>query len=241
MKSNIKDVKKYIDSIPNQIKFAASNALNKTTDTALQSVQDELSSHFDITTSWYKVGNKFGARAKKSTKNNLVSILGISRGGSTNSFNGNISLLGGKEHWIYDHEGGGIRSPLNSSDILIPTKKLLGRIGSIKGRAGRTKLNKFMDKSKNTIFERNIGGNRYLLSRSKRLISGSSYGTTPTGRVSKKKIKVQSRSTVLLFLIKKKVRIKDDFDFFSPIVEVFNRDLQKNFDIAFNEALRTMK
>ena len=77
MKSNIRQVQKYIDSIPRQIKYASSNALNKTTDTALQAVENELAQSFKVSSSWYKVGNKFGARAKKSTKDILVSTMGI--------------------------------------------------------------------------------------------------------------------------------------------------------------------
>lgn len=240
MKSNIRQVQKYIDSIPRQIKYASSNALNKTTDTALQAVENELAQSFKVSSSWYKVGNKFGARAKKSTKDNLVSIMGISRGGSVSSFNSNISTLGGsKEHWIYDHEGGATREGQNGGDILVPTNVLLGIVGSTKGRAGRKKVNSLLGK-KNTVFEKEIKGRKYLLARSNKKVSGSKFAKTASGKTSKKRTKVQARAQVL-FLITKKVKIKDSFDFFTPIINVFNRDLQSNFDKAFAEAIRTMK
>lgn len=239
IKSNIKEINNFINKIPSQLKYSSSVALNKTTDTALLAVQDELKASFDITTTWYRVGNKFGGRAKKSTKENLVSIMAITRGGSVNAFTGNVSALGGMEHWIQDHEGGDVRKPINSDYIYIPTKALKEAVGTTKGRQGRARIKKFFGKS--TTFVREIRGNKYLMARGNKKVDGKTYGTTRTGRKSKRLKKVYQRNVIPIFLMKPSVKIKDDFDFFTPIQSAFNRDFQKNFDNAFENAIRTMK
>ena len=239
LKHNVPTVIKFIESSARQISFASSNALNKTADIGMKAVENQLASNFDITSSWYKIGNTFGPRTKKSTKENLEVIIGIARGGNTKAFDSNIGAFGDKEHWIYDHEGGDIRTPETANDILIPTKQLLSRIGSAKGKTGRAKVNALMG-AKNTRFERMIRGDKYIFARSNKKIDGKRSLTTPTGKVSKRKAKVFARPT-MLFLVKNKVKIKDKFDFYEPIMKAFDSDFQKEFSKAFKEALRTMK
>lgn len=239
--SNDKVIINFYQSIGKQLLYAGGLALNDTSIMATKNVQKELQAEFDITTSWAKAGNKYGARKSKpeKTKTNVSQYVGILKGGSANTLR-TVNEVSGKDHWIYDHETGAIRRAKDGGDILIPTKALLQKVKTTKGRVGRKRVSKLLDKNKNHIFQTKINGNDYIMGRPEKKVPGKRFGFTPTGRRSKRKLKVYQRP-IPLFLIKKQVKEKKTFHFVSNVMGTFNDNFKTNFSKRFREAVRTMR
>lgn len=221
MESNIKDVEKDILNISKQIDYAASLALNNTSEKAMRESVKHNKDAFDNN---YKSWNKVGVAIKKksATKENLEVQIYI------------------PHTWLVDHEKGNIRSGMQ----LIPTKEFRNMYPGIKSnKAIKEKAKQLLsNKKKYRIFDTRINGNRYVM-------QAGILGDLKTGRnkyykrkvAGARKKKVQNRSAVPLFLVKQSVKEKSILEFESTIRKTFEKDFNKNFIKAFRYAIKTAK
>ena len=222
--SNISNLIKEISEFDKkQIPFATSLALNNTADIAMQAIKHKIDRDFNVTAAWNKVGGKYGVKKQRASKNKMYVDIFIPE----------INT------WIEDHERGDVRSRTQ----LIPTKQFKKLYPKLKtNRSVKNKANALLsNKSKNRIFEANIGGNKYLMQRLKGKQNGvRRLRSEKTGRLLKAK-KALRRDVVPLFLIKSAVKEKSILGFHSTITKVFEKNIDKEFYAALEFAVRTAR
>ena len=232
--SNITEfIKGLNDFEKKQLPYASSVALNNAAEIAMKNVSKSIDKNFDITSSWNKVGGKFGVKKNRASKKNLEVEIFIPKSNT----------------WITDHEDGEERTtqliPTNAFKKLFPTLKTNR---SIKRKA-KTLLS---NKSKNRIFEaplttgfgnkRQEGskhGTRAIFQRVKGKTDGSRrLRSKKSGRLLKAK-KVFNRDAIPLFIIKDLVKENPILGFEKTIKNTFDKDFNNEFSKAFNYAMST--
>jgi len=206
-----------------QLPFATSLALNNTAEIAMKAMKHKIDKDFNVTASWNRVGGKYGIKKQRATKNKLYVDIYIPN----------------KNSWIEDHEDGDERTGLQ----LIPTKAFKKLYPKLKtNRSIKKKATTLLaDKSKNRIFEANIGGDKYLMQRLKGKQDGvRRLRSAKSGRLLKAK-KVLRRDVVPLFLIKNAVKEKAVLGFNSTITKVFEKNIAKEFYKALEYAVWTAR
>jgi len=227
IKTNIKEVAKGLsDFEKKQIPYATSVALNNTAEISMKIMKSKIDKEFNITSSWNKVGGKYGIKKKRATKNNLEVEIYIPN----------------ENKWIDDHEKGDTRNSVQ----LIPTKgfkKLYGRLRtnrSIKKKATTLLSNK----SKYRIFEAPLKtgyGTMAIFQRLKGKVQGKRrLRSTKTGRLLKAK-KVLRQDVVPLFIIKESVKEKAILHFHETVLDSVKNNINKEFDKAIGYAIKTSK
>jgi len=222
VESNIDNIIKEMSALDsNQIPFATSLALNNTADIALKAMKNKIDKDFNITSSWNKIGGKYGVKKIRSTKTRQYVDILI------------------PNTWMQEHEGGDIRSGLQ----LIPTKEFKRLYPNLKtNRSIKKKASTLLsNKSKNRIFDADINGDKYIMQRLKGKADGRRrLKSKKTGRLLKPK-KVLRRDAVPLFLVKSVVKEKKRLGFEKTIESVFSKNIDKEFYIALEYAIRTAK
>jgi hypothetical protein len=220
--SNIEQmIKKLSDIEKKQIPYATSVALNNTAEIAMKAMKHKIDKDFDITASWNKVGGKYGIKKKRATKKNLQVEIFIPNANT----------------WIEDHQEGDTRY-----NQLVPTKVFKKLYPNLKtNRAIKKKAQSLLgDASKNRIFEAKIDGDKYIMQREKGKIQGKRRLRGKSGRLLKPK-KVFNRSVYPLFLVADQAKQTKKLEFYSTIIDGFEKNFNKEFDKAFEYAIRTAK
>ncbi|MGB3751932.1 MAG: hypothetical protein WA945_10220 [Arcobacteraceae bacterium] len=220
--SNIEAIAKGLNDFEKkQLPFMISKAMNDTSKIASTYMKEKIDKDFGITSSWNKVGGKFGVKTKRSTKKNLVVEIYIP---TTNT-------------WIQDHEDGDDRTkqliPTNYFKMMFPN---LRTNRSIKKKAATL----LSDKSKNRLFEAPILKNNNTMAIFQR-VKGKVPGkrrlrSTKSGRLLKAK-KVLKREAVPLFIIKARVKENPILEFETTILKQFQMNFDKQFSKAYHYAM----
>ena len=222
--SNIQEIINGLgDFEKNQLPFATSLALNNTANIAMQVMKHKIDEDFNVTASWNKVGGKYGVKKVRATKQRLYVDIYMP---DTNT-------------WMEDHETGDERAGLQ----LIPTRVFKSLYSRLKtNRSIKKKASTLLaDKSKNRIFEANIGSHKYLMQRAKGKQDGvRRLRSARTGRLLKAK-KVLRRDAVPLFLIKNVVKEKATLEFSKTIKNRFEENISEEFRKAMDYAVWTAR
>lgn len=243
IESNIKEIVGGLNDLDKkQIPYSIQVALNNTAELAMKSTKEQIDNSFNISSSWNKVGGKFGIKKKSATKNNLEVEIFIP---NTNK-------------WITDHESGEMRDGLQ----LIPTKAFYQLFPTLrkKSRKIKEKAKQLLsNKSKYRIFDAPIKtgygeikkegsthGTMAIFQRVKGKSTNSRQKAFRTknkkGQVIKSKAgKILLREAIPLFIIKNSVKQKPILKFMDNIKKEVNKNFENEFKKAFAYALSTRK
>ena len=221
--SNIEEVVSGLSDLDKkQIPYAASLALNKTAEVAMSAMVQHTGKEFNVTAAWNKVGGKYGIKKRRAKKTDLSVTI----------------FIPSENTWIEDHQDASTRT----GKILIPTKEFFKHFKVKTNRSVKKKASTLLAaKSKNRIFQANINGDDYLMQRLKGKVDGSRrLKSKKTSRLLKAK-KVLRRDAIPLFIIKDRVKETKKLEFFRTITASFESEFNKQFDTAFEYAMRTAK
>lgn len=200
MKIDIKmtSVKKMLENLAaRQLPYTFARALTMTAQDAQSKIISQLPSQFILRTMWWKPRTRYGFNIRPAKKNYLVAEIFT------------------RAPWMILQEEGGIKKPIESRTLAIPTENVRK---DIRRKIAKSKLpSALMNAPKRRAF-----------------ILPTRSGPVMFRRVSKKKIKA-------MYVLEKQAQIRPRLKMQETCEQILNEKIFNNFERAFKEALRTAK
>jgi len=191
-------VKKMLENLAvKQLPYTFARALTLTAENARDKIITQLPSRFVLRTSWWKPRTRYGFNIKPAKKNYLAAEIFT------------------RAPWMVLHEEGGIKKPIESRTLAIPTENIRRDI--------RQKITK--SKLPSAIMRATKRPGFILPTRS---------GPVIFRRTSKRKIKA-------MYVLEKQVKIQPRLEMRKTCEQILNERIFKNFEYAFREAIKTAK